>query len=79
MEYNLAEMSVEMLMEYEEIIRMIRNQMLTDSDWTQLPDAPLSAEKKQEWLEYRTYLRNIPSQLPNPIPSVFTFQNTPSH
>jgi len=41
-------------------IRQIRNQLLVNSDWTQMGDAPLNALKKQNWADYRTQLRSIP-------------------
>lgn len=51
-----------------------RRFLLKDSDWTQLPDVPLSAEKKAEWATYRQALRdsnppdvmNIPFEFPDP-------------
>ena len=42
------------------ILRSERNALLSYSDWTQLPDAPLSNEKKQEWVNYRQQLRDLP-------------------
>jgi hypothetical protein len=39
-----------------------RNGLLAVSDWTQLPDVPLSAERKAEWAVYRQALRDIPAQ-----------------
>lgn len=39
-----------------------RAALLSASDWTQLPDAPLSAEKKSEWAAYRQSLRDLSSQ-----------------
>ena len=46
-----------------EIIRYQRNQYLSECDWTQLPDSPLSPDKKQEWVVYRQELRDITTQL----------------
>ncbi len=43
-------------------IRAQRNSLLTLSDWTQLADAPLTAEQKQAWAEYRQALRDVPEQ-----------------
>lgn len=43
-------------------IRSQRNSLLSLSDWTQLADAPLTAEQKQEWAEYRQALRDVPEQ-----------------
>ena len=40
-----------------------RNSKLRDSDWTQIPDSPLTAEKKAEWATYRQALRDIPNNL----------------
>ena len=34
-------------------------QLLTDSDFTQLPDAPYTEEQKEEWKTYRDSLRNL--------------------
>lgn len=36
-----------------------RNQRLVASDWTQLPDSPLTESQKQEWAIYRNLLRNM--------------------
>lgn len=43
-------------------IRFFRGQKLKDSDWTQLPDAPLTAEQKSTWAAYRQALRDITTQ-----------------
>ncbi len=40
-------------------LRQKRNAMLSSSDWTVLPDSPLSATEKTAWLEYRQDLRDI--------------------
>jgi hypothetical protein len=47
-------------------IRNIRNEKLLESDWTQLPDSPLTNQKQTEWQIYRQYLRDITTQL-NPF------------
>lgn len=39
-----------------------RNMMLAASDWTVLPDSPLSESKQQEWKTYRQSLRDISDQ-----------------
>jgi hypothetical protein len=41
-------------------VRILRNNKLMESDWTQIPDSPLTNEKKIEWTEYRQELRNVP-------------------
>ena len=44
--------------------RTKRNQLLADSDWTQLPDArnAMGADKAAEWDAYRQALRDITAQ-----------------
>ena len=43
------------------ILRGQRNKLLTQSDWTQIPDSPLSDSKKIEWATYRQALRDLPA------------------
>ena len=47
--------------------RMDRNNLLSESDWTQMPDSPLTDTQKTSWATYRTALRNLPdhSNWPN--------------
>ena len=40
-------------------VREERNRRLLQSDWTQLPDSPLSDSKKTEWATYRQQLRDM--------------------
>jgi hypothetical protein len=40
-----------------------RDQFLAQSDWTQMPDSPLSAEVKAAWAQYRQELRDLPANL----------------
>lgn len=47
-------------------VRDVRNQILTNSDWTQLEDAPLTQEEKDHWATYRQYLRDIPKLFATP-------------
>lgn len=39
-----------------------RNKALIDSDWTQMPDSPLTTEQKAAWAEYRQALRDVTAQ-----------------
>ncbi len=57
-------------------VRAQRNSLLTLCDWTQLPDAPLTAEQKQEWAEYRQALRDVPEQAG--FPDAVVWPSTPS-
>ena len=42
-------------------MRTDRNMMLSDTDWTQMPDVPITTEKKAEWGLYRQALRDLPA------------------
>jgi len=42
--------------------RSRRNMLLTHTDWTQLPDAPLSQAQRAVWVAYRQELRDVPTQ-----------------
>jgi len=41
-----------------ETLRIVRNQLLAQSDWTQLPDAQCN---KAAWATYRQALRDFPA------------------
>ena len=41
--------------------RETRNELLAASDWTQMPDSPLTDEAKTSWATYRTALRDLPT------------------
>jgi len=45
-------------------VRRTRGRMLDNSDWTQLPDVPLS--NKSEWATYRQALRDVPQTNTDP-------------
>lgn len=40
-------------------IKLIRNKLLSETDWTQLPDVALSDSEKQAWALYRQELRDL--------------------
>lgn len=44
-----------------------RNQLLFESDWTQIPNNPLTAEQQAAWATYRQELRDIPEQSGYPL------------
>ena len=46
-----------------ETVRSQRNFLLLNSDWTQLSDAPLTADQKTAWANYRQELRDITDQV----------------
>lgn len=47
--------------------RARRNAALVASDWTQIPDAPLSPAQRQAWAAYRAALRDVPAQPGFPV------------
>ena len=59
-------------------VTLIRNFLLMDSDWTQLGDAPISAEEKAKWVTYRQKLRDIPQDQKDNAANAVVFPITPS-
>ena len=53
-------------------MRLYRDRLLAESDWTQLPDAPVD---RAAWADYRQALRDFPSSW-TPAPTV-TFPERP--
>ena len=47
-------------------VRVERNALLAACDWTQLPDAPLSENQKNDYGVYRQALRDITENFDNP-------------
>lgn len=43
-------------------LREVRTSLLFATDWTQLPDVPLTPDTKQAMRDYRTALRDLPTQ-----------------
>tara|TARA_R100000231_G_scaffold134137_2_gene107452 strand:+ start:88 stop:513 length:426 start_codon:yes stop_codon:yes gene_type:complete len=48
-----------------EWVRTERNDLLIESDWTQVADSPLTDSKKAEWATYRQSLRDLPANNAN--------------
>lgn len=60
--------------EYEKLAAEVRNKrdkLLNETDWTQVTDTVLNAEKQQEYKEYRQQLRDITGQEDFPYHVVF--------
>lgn len=51
--------------QYLTAVRAQRDYQLQQSDWTQMPDTPLTTEQKTLWADYRQALRDLPSANPN--------------
>ena len=43
-------------------IKLQRNQILQQSDWTQIPNSPLTPEQQDAWAAYRQELRDVTLQ-----------------
>ena len=56
------------------VIAKKRNSLLLFSDWTQLPNNPLTVEQQQAWATYRQQLRDITSQSGYPTNVVWPLQ-----
>ncbi|WP_347851789.1 tail fiber assembly protein [Planktomarina sp.] len=49
------------------IIRLNRDTKLIESDWTVMPDSPLTPAKIEEWATYRQALRDFPATNSNAV------------
>lgn len=48
-------------------MKIMRNEMLIGSDFTQIPDAPFTDEQRQAWATYRQALRDLPDNITDPL------------
>lgn len=48
-------------------VRSYRNQLLSESDWTQIADSPLNDTQRAQWRAYRQALRDYPSLVNVPL------------
>lgn len=55
-------------------INLQRVELLYKSDWTQIPNNPLTPQKQQQWADYRQQLRDIPTQSGYPFNVVWPTQ-----
>lgn len=53
--------------EWKTNIKAERDGKLYQSDWTQIPNNPLTSEKQQEWAVYRQQLRDVTKQSGYPL------------
>lgn len=73
------ELAVELSRDYWTELRNIRDKKLLECDWTQLSDAPLTEEQKNNWLVYRQQLRDLPENIEDPKPLVWAYHNNQIH
>lgn len=58
--------AIEAARNYLEELRILRNQRLSECDWTQIGDVTLSDEQNLAWKTYRQSLRDLPKNITNP-------------
>ena len=58
--------AIEAARDYWEELRVLRNQRLSDCDWTQMSDVPFTEEQKISWKNYRQLLRDLPESITDP-------------
>ena len=72
LEENRKREELERNRDYLTELREIRDDLLRSCDWTKLPDVQdkFTSSKKEEWIEYRQKLRDLPENIEDPKPLV---------
>lgn len=74
-EWQVTDLSAEEIQEKISTLKVIernkRNQILSETDWTQIKDAPLSEAEQISWANYRQALRDLPEQEGFPLNVVY--------
>ena len=65
-EQKAQEEAIEASRDYWKELRRLRDQKLTQCDWTQIADVPLAEEQKTAWATYRQALRDVPANTEDP-------------
>lgn len=65
-EERLKNEAFEASIDYWEEFRILRDDKLFRSDWTQVPDAPLTEAQVGQWKNYRQALRDLPENITDP-------------
>ncbi len=61
-DFDVAAYEAEETEQQADMVRKERDRLLAQCDWTQMPDAPLTADAKAQWQAYRQALRDVPEQ-----------------
>jgi len=77
-EHNTAMLVAETPEEFLVVLRQHRNVMLAQTDWRVMPDSPMSEEERQEWIEYRAYLRGLTDSVVQPLGASVEIQDPPT-
>ena len=59
------ELEILILESHKNFIRQERDKKLSESDWTQSSDSPLTEQKRNEWKTYRQELRDMVNNINN--------------
>ena len=68
---------IEASRDYWEELRAQRDFLLSQSDWTQGNDSPLTLQKKEKWTLYRQKLRDLPDNTIDPKSPVWPLSPSP--
>jgi hypothetical protein len=60
-------------------LREMRDVLLKESDWTQIPDCALPQEIKDQWRLWRQYMRDLPSLVDTPLEYTIEFDEPPAN
>lgn len=63
--------------EMMQALRDMRDVLLRECDWTQLPDCKLAQEHIDQWKLWRQYLRDYPALVELPLEYTVTLDNPP--
>jgi hypothetical protein len=73
--WTVRDLTTEEIAQEAKNARSNRDELLADSDWTQIPDSPLDDSTKASWATYRTALRDITEQ--SGFPTDITWPTAP--
>jgi hypothetical protein len=60
------------------VLRQHRNVILSQTDWRIMIDSPLSETEKTEWINYRSYLRNLTEYITLPLSNTVEINDPPN-
>lgn len=61
--WTVRDLTADEIASEQSAVRRDRDELLVESDWTQMPDSPLDDSTKASWAIYRTVLRDISTQV----------------
>ena len=62
LDWTVRDLTADEIASEAKATRRDRDELLAESDWTQMPDSPLDDSTKASWATYRTELRDISGQ-----------------